>query len=77
MAPPGEADLEPLVHQAVPCQPRAEPDVMQQLDRTLLENARADPAFDVLAAVALQDDRTRRRPAAAGGPAAGPPVRRR
>src|SRR5688500_9977444 len=57
MAAAGEADLEPVVDQAFAPQPRADPGLVQQVDRALLENPGADPLLDVAPAVALQHDR--------------------
>jgi hypothetical protein len=52
-----EAQLEALVHEALAPQTLAQPDLAQQLDREMLEHAGARPSFDVLARLALEDDR--------------------
>ena len=54
---PGELQLDPLVDEALAAQTVAHADLVQQVDRPLLEDARADPLFDVLAAPRLEHDR--------------------
>ncbi len=57
MAPAAEAQLEPLVDQAVLPHARADARLDEQVGGALLEHAGAQPLLDVLAAVALEHDR--------------------
>ncbi len=49
--------LDAVVDQPFAPQPLADADLVQQVDRALLEDAGADPLLDVLAAPVLEDDR--------------------
>jgi hypothetical protein len=53
----GEAQLDAVVHQADPMHPLADLGRIEQVDRALLEHARADLPLDVCPAAAFQDDR--------------------
>src|SRR3569623_2823025 len=51
-----KGDVDALVHQPVAMQPRSTADLVEQVDRALLENAGTDTAHHVLGAAALDDD---------------------
>ena len=50
---PVEAQLDAVVHEPLALQAVADPGSREQIDRALLEHARADPLLDVLAAAGL------------------------
>jgi hypothetical protein len=52
-----ELELDAVVDDALALHPSADACVPQQVDRALLEHARADPALDVVAAAVLEHDR--------------------
>jgi len=51
-----EREAQPVVHQALAFQARAEAGVAQRVGRPLLQHAGADPPLDVLAAARLEHD---------------------
>ena len=52
-----ELELDALVDEAFPPKSRADPDRLQEVGRALLEHACADAVLEVLATLALEDDR--------------------
>ena len=53
---PAEAELDAVMHEALARESVADAGALQQLDRRMLEHARADPMLDVVAASVLDDD---------------------
>ena len=51
-----EPQLDAVVDEPLAPQPLADADLVQQVDRALLQHARADPLLDVLAAPVLEHD---------------------
>ena len=52
-----ELQLDAVVDEAFPLKSLADPDRFQEVDRPLFEHARADALLEVLATLALEDDR--------------------
>ena len=73
----GPADLDAVVHEALGVHARADARFVEQRDRALFEDARADAPEHVLAACAARGSRCRCRRGAAAVPAAGPTGPRR
>src|SRR5438034_607744 len=53
----GELDLDPVVNEPFPSEPLANADLVQQVDRSLLEHTGPDPVLNVLAAAVFEHDR--------------------
>ena len=52
-----ELDLDPVMDEALPLQPLADPDVDEEVDRPLFEDAGADSVLDVVPRPILENDR--------------------
>ena len=57
MAMPGKTELNPVMHQPLPAHPIAHTDLIQQIDRAVLQHSGPNPVFAILPAAILHNHR--------------------